>query len=160
MWWWLFFLPHVRQRDYCQDIEFVNPERAMFFLKLASARGNRNALLHLGDMNFAQRHWKDAATFYEKAVSTPPPPASSKSGAQADDETDTLGLLQTSLPSNVWSNSVSNAMLYAHIAEAYEKAGENAKAAEWYSSASEEAFADPLMAKKAMLWSEKAASLE
>lgn len=145
-------------RDWCAEIEFTDADRAIFFLKLAAARGNRNALLHLGDMNFAQGKFGAAADFYEKATKAAPVPAVA---APSEDEVDTLGLLQTKLPTNVWNNSVSIPSLYARIGEAYERLGtENAKAAEWYSSASEEAFADPLMAKKAMMWSEKAASLE
>lgn len=77
---------------------------------------------------------------------------------KSDDE-DTLGLLRQ-IPQNVWDNTVSNATLWARMAECYEHTGQRAKAAEFYTSASEEALCDPLNAKQGMKWAEKAAALE
>lgn len=162
-------------RDFLPALVAVDEQRALFFFNLAATRGNRNAVLHLGDQRFARGEWAAALQFYERGVAMPRPAVA----AVADDEdgVDTLGLLKE-LPTNVWPHTTSLAHLYATMAEACEKSGNATKAASFYASASEEALADrkwcicgapftladafapALMAKQGMMWAEKAASLE
>jgi hypothetical protein len=66
----------------------------------------------------------------------------------------------SNLPFNVWENNPSTVTLYSHIASCFEKVEDWAQASEYYSYASDEAFADPLKAKEGMKLSELAAKCD
>lgn len=115
------------------------------YLELAAKRNHRAAVLHLADMKFAQEAFASAAELYVQALSLPCLAA----------EPPTPGL-----PWKVWDNDCDACSTYAQAAVAFEHAKNWAKAAEYYNSAAEEAFSNPLMAKKAMAWQEQAAKCE
>ena len=137
---------NFQPRDYLPEIgdDILDSERALYYLRLA-ARKDRFATLHYADMKFAQEQWQEAAKLYEQAMSLPIP----------TEETP-----DSSLPHNVWPNVMSTTALYARVAECYELLGKWSDAAEWWGSAAEEAFCDPLKAKQAMQYQEKQSACE
>lgn len=132
-------------RDHLPEIDVLDQKRALYYLELAAQRKSRSATLHLADMKCAQEKWADAVALYEQANSLPP------LSEERPDE---------SLPHNVWCNSLTRIALYARAAECFERLEKWADAAEWYGSASEEAFCDPLRAKEAMKYQELQAKCE
>ncbi len=132
-------------RDVLADVDVLDPKRALFYLELAAQRRHRAAVFHLADMRFAQNAFAPAAELYAEGLQLPRLPAEPPNPG---------------LPWRVWDNDPEPPQAFAQVALAYEKAGNFAKAAEFYNSAAEEAFANPLLAKKAMAWQEQASKCE
>jgi hypothetical protein len=132
-------------RDTLESFAVVDPKRALFYLELAAQRKHRAAVFHLADVRLSQNAFAVAAELFVEASQLP------RLSAE---------LPIPGLPWRVWDNDPELHHAYAHAAQAYEKAGNFVKAAEYFNSAAEEGFANPLLAKQAMAWQEQAAKCE
>lgn len=122
-------------RDYLPELSLRDEKRAKYYLQLAAQRNHRSAVLHSAEIEFAQEKYAEAAKLFIAGatlseLSENPHPA---------------------LPFNVWpASTTSTSSLYAKAGECFEKLEKWSDAAEWFGSAAEEAFADPMKAKQAM----------